>query len=255
MNQTAVDLLRRKGGKKIAVLTAYDFQIASMLDEAGVDALLVGDSMGNVVYGAPNTLSVTVEDMIRHTRAVALAAKKALVIADMPFGSYQPSVETAVRNATRFLAEGSAHAVKLEGGRAMAETIRRLVEVGIPVMAHVGLTPQSVHQLGGYQMQGKSDPDAERISADARAVAEAGAFAVVLECVQPEVAARITRQIPIPTIGIGSGPDCDGQVLVSNDLFGLTVGYVPKFVKPLANARALITEAAKQFVTQVRGPE
>ncbi|MFH1018966.1 MAG: 3-methyl-2-oxobutanoate hydroxymethyltransferase [Pseudomonadota bacterium] len=253
MNLTALDILRRKGKERIAVLTAYDFQVASMLDEAGIDILLVGDSMGNVVYGAPDTLSVTVDDVVRHTQAVARGAKRALVVADMPFGSYQPSQETAVKNAVRFLAEGSAHAVKLEGGRGMAETIRRLVEIGIPVMGHIGLTPQSIHQLGGYQMQGKSEADVDRLMADAKAVAQAGAFSVVLECIQPELAARITKDVPIPTIGIGSGPDCDGQVLVSNDLFGLTVSFVPKFVKPLANARALITEAAKGFVRQVKG--
>ncbi len=253
MNLTALDILRRKGKEKIAALTAYDFPIATMLDEAGIDLILVGDSMGNAVYGNPNTLSVTVEDTLRHTQAVSRAVKHALVVADMPFGSYQPSVETAVRNAVRFLAEGSAHAVKLEGGRSMADTIRRLVEIGIPVMGHVGLTPQSIHQLGGYQMQGKNGADADRLMAEASAVAEAGAFSVVLECIQPELAAQITKHIPIPTIGIGSGPDCDGQILVSNDLFGLTVSYVPKFVKPLANARALITEAAQGFVRQVKG--
>jgi 3-methyl-2-oxobutanoate hydroxymethyltransferase len=253
MPRTAPGITQLKGKEKIVCLTAYDFQVASMLDAAGIDLLLVGDSLGNVVLGMPTTLSVTMEDCLRHTQAVARAATNALVVADLPFGSYQPSTETAVRNATRCLAEAGAHAVKLEGGVPMAETIARLVEIGIPVMGHVGLTPQSVNQLGGYRIHGKSDEEAERIRADALAVEKAGAFALVLECVRPELARELTRELRIPTIGIGSGPDCDGQVLVVNDLLGLTVGHVPKFVKPLLNLRSIVTEAAQTYVRQVKG--
>lgn len=253
MNKTAVDILKMKGKEKIAVLTAYDFPTATFLDEAGVDILLVGDSVASVVYGHATTLPITMDDMIRHVQAVTRAAKKALVVADLPFGSYQPSIETAVKNATRFLAEGGAHAVKLEGGLGMADTVRRLVEIGIPVMGHVGLTPQSVNQLGGYRMQGKNASELERIQADAKALEKAGAFSVVLECVDAEAARQITTSLRIPTIGIGSGDACDGQVLVSHDLFGFTVGHVPKFVEPLVNLRSIMTEAATSYVSRVKG--
>ncbi|MFH1262490.1 MAG: 3-methyl-2-oxobutanoate hydroxymethyltransferase [Pseudomonadota bacterium] len=250
--KTVPQLTAMKGRERIAALTAYDFQIASMLDEIGIDILLVGDSVGNVVYGLPTTIGVTVEDILRHTSAVARAAKRALVVADMPFGSYQPSVEVAVTNAARFLAEGGAQAVKLEGGRPMEETIRRLVDVGIPVMGHVGLTPQSYHQIGGYRMRGKSTTEAEAIHQDALAVERAGAFSIVLECVEPTLATEITRALKIPTIGIGSGNGCDGEVLVTNDLLGLTVSFVPKFVEPLVNLRTTISEAARTYVTKVK---
>jgi 3-methyl-2-oxobutanoate hydroxymethyltransferase len=250
--RTVPELRATKGRERLAVLTAYDFQIASMLDEAGIDILLVGDSLGNVIYGLPTTLGVTLEDTLRHTMAVTRATKQALVVADMPFGSYQPSVEMAVTNASRLIAEGGAQAVKLEGGRPMAETVHRLVEVGIPVMGHVGLTPQSYHQLGGYRIRGKSNGEAEAIHQDALAIEKAGAFAVVLECVEPALASEITRALSIPTIGIGSGPDCDGQVLVTNDLLGLTVSHVPKFVEPLANLRTVILEAAQNYVRRTK---
>ena len=249
---TILDILSRKGKEKIAVLTAYDFQMAKMLDEAGVDILLVGDSVGNTVYGEPTTLNVSIDDMVRHTAAVSKGTERALVVADMPFGSYQPSETLAVQNASRLLAQGRAHAVKLEGGLPIAQTVQRLVDIGIPVMGHVGLTPQSIHQLGGYRIHGKTDAGAERIHTDALAIAQAGAFALVLECVTPEVAARITKAVSIPTIGIGSGPTCDGQVLVTNDLLGLTVSHVPKFVKPVANLRTVITEGVKTYVRNVK---
>jgi len=248
---TTQGILQNKGKEKIAALTAYDFQTAAMLDEAGLDILLIGDSVGNVVYGYPTTLPVQMDEMLRHTAAVARATKRALVVGDMPFGSYQPSVTIAVQNASAFLAAG-AHAVKLEGGRPMEETIQRLVEIGIPVMGHVGLTPQSVNQLGGFRMRGKNEAEAEEIFRDAQAVAKAGAFSLVLECVSPELAATITKEIPIPTIGIGSGDQCDGQILVTNDLIGHTVSHVPKFVKPRANVRSIITEAAKGYISEVK---
>jgi 3-methyl-2-oxobutanoate hydroxymethyltransferase len=250
--RTVPDLRASKGRERLAVLTAYDFQIATMLDESGIDILLVGDSVGNVVYGSPTTLGVTMDDMVRHTQAVSRAAKRALVVGDMPFGSYQPSGEMAVANAVRLIAEGGAQAVKLEGGRVMADTVRRIAEVGIPVMGHVGLTPQSYHQLGGYRMRGKSDAEAEAIHQDALAIEKAGAFAIVLECVEPSLAAQITNSVGVPTIGIGSGPDCDGQVLVTNDLLGLTVSHVPKFVEPVLNLRTAISEAAATYVRRVK---
>ena len=252
--RTIVDILKMKNQSPIAMLTAYDFPTARMLDEAGVDILLVGDSLGNVVYGEDDTLGVSVDDIVRHARAVARATQGALVVADMPFGSYQASAAAAVNHAARMLSEGRAQAVKLEGGTAVAPTLRRLVEIGVPVMGHVGLTPQSVHQLVGYRIQGKTTLEAKKIFEDAKAVEKSGAFAVVLECVEPELAKTITQELAIPTIGIGSGPSCDGQVLVTNDLMGLTVSPVPKFVEPLADLRPLITETARRFCEKVKSP-
>lgn len=250
--QIAVPSLRaRKGLRPIAMLTAYDFGMATFLDEAGVDVLLVGDSLGTVIYGEPNTLSVTMDDMLRHTRAVSRGAKRALVVGDMPFMSYQVSVEDAVRNAGRFLKEAGAHAVKLEGGLEMAETIRAITRAGIPVMAHIGLTPQTIHAAGTYRMHGKSTAEQEYLIRSASAVAEAGAFAVVLECVVPALATEVTAAIAIPTIGIGSGEGCDGQVLVVNDLLGLTAGRVPRFVKPEAALGVEIQAAAMRYVERV----
>lgn len=250
--KTIRDIQSLKGKEPIAMLTAYDFHTASMLDQAGIDILLVGDSVGSTIYGHDTTLPVTMDIMLNHTEAVVRGTQNALVVGDMPFGSYQPSVEVAVRNAVRFLSQAGAHAVKLEGGVPEVETIKRLVDVGIPVMAHVGLTPQSVHQMSGYRTRGKEAAEAERIHEDARAVAKAGAFAIVLECIPAKLAAEITGSIPIPTIGIGSGPDCDGQVLVTNDLLGYTVGHVPKFVKPVANLRSIVGESIKTFIDQTK---
>jgi 3-methyl-2-oxobutanoate hydroxymethyltransferase len=235
-------------GRKIAVLTAYDFTMAGLLDAAGADCLLVGDSLGTVVQGHDTTLRVTLDQMIYHAEMVARAARRALVVADLPFLSYQASREQAIRSAGRFLKETQCQAVKLEGGRRMAATIRALVEADIPVMGHVGLTPQSVRRLGGYKLQ----RDAEAILADARAVAEAGAFAVVLECVPAEVAARVTAEVPIPTIGIGAGPSCDGQVLVIHDLLGLFEGFRPKFVRRYAELGSLVRDAVARYVADVR---
>jgi len=213
------------------MVTAYDATFARMLDDGGADVLLVGDSLGMVVQGRDTTLPVTMDEMLYHCRAVARGSKRAHLVGDMPFMSYQASIEEAVRNAGRFLAEGGMHSVKLEGGADMAKTIRRIVAAGIPVMGHVGLTPQSVHAMGGFRVQGKGVEEGQRVMDDARAVAEAGAFAIVLEGVPAQLASRITAELPIPTIGIGAGPHCDGQVLVCYDLLGLTPDRTPKFVK------------------------
>lgn len=242
----------QKGKEKLTMLTAYDYPMATVLDAAGVDMLLVGDSVATVIYGEPNTLAVTMEDMLRHTRAVTRATKRALVIGDMPFMSYQVSREQAVTNAGRFLKEASAQAVKLEGGTEVAETIRAITRAGIPVCAHIGLTPQSINAMGSYRMHGKSDEERAYLLESARAVADAGAFAVVLECIEAGLAAQITREIPIPTVGIGSGPQCDAQVLVTHDLVGLTAGRVPKFVAPLAALRQPLSEAVASYVTRTK---
>jgi 3-methyl-2-oxobutanoate hydroxymethyltransferase len=235
-------------GRKIAVLTAYDYTMAGLLDAAGADCLLVGDSLGTVVQGHDTTLRVTLDQMVYHAEMVARATKRALVVADLPFLSYQASIEGAILSAGRFLKETQCQAVKLEGGRRMAATIRAVVEAGIPVMGHVGLTPQSVRGLGGHKVQ----RDAEAIAADARAVADAGAFAVVLECVPAAVAARVTSEVPIPTIGIGAGADCDGQVLVTPDLLGLFEGFRPKFVRRYAEFGSQVREAVARYVADVR---
>jgi 3-methyl-2-oxobutanoate hydroxymethyltransferase len=223
-----------------------------MLDEAGADILLVGDSLGMVVQGNDNTLSVTVDDIIYHCRAVARGARRAHVVGDMPFLSYQVTPEEAMRNAGRIIAEGHAHSVKLEGGRSVVPTIERLVGAGIPVMAHVGLTPQSVHAMGGFRVQGRQTEDAERILDDARAVTEAGAYALVLEGIPGELASRITEEVDIPTIGIGAGVDCDGQVLVCYDLLGLTPDLRPKFVKRYDELFDRGVAAARAYCDEVR---
>jgi 3-methyl-2-oxobutanoate hydroxymethyltransferase len=217
--------------QRIVMVTAYDATFARMLDEGGADILLVGDSLGMVVQGQDTTLPVTMDEMLYHCRAVARGSKRAHLVGDMPFMSYQVSPEEALKNAGRFLSEGGMHAVKLEGGADVADTIRRIARAGIPVMGHVGLTPQSVHAMGGFKLQGKREEEAQRVLSDAKAVAEAGAYAIVLEGIPNELAERITAELPIPTIGIGAGPQCDGQVLVCYDLLGLTPERVPRFVK------------------------
>jgi len=239
-------------GERIAAITAYDATFAQMLDEAGADLLLVGDSLGMVVQGLDSTLPVTVDEVIYHCRAVARGARRALLVGDMPFMSWQLSTEQALKNAGRFLSEGGAHAVKLEGGVEACDTIRRLVSFGIPVVGHVGLLPQSVHAMGGFRVQGKTHEAAERVLEDARAVAEAGAFAVVLEGIPSDLAARITSELDIPTIGIGAGPSCDGQVLVCYDLLGLTPNLKPKFVKRYAQLFADGKVAARQYCEEVK---
>lgn len=246
---TIPDFARWKGeGRRISVLTAYDYTMARLLDASGVDCLLVGDTLGMVVQGRNTTLGVTLDQMVYHAEMVARAAQRALVVADLPFGSYQVSREQAIVSASRFLKETQCQAVKLEGGRRMASTIRALVEADIPVMGHVGLTPQSVRKLGGYKVQ----RDAEEILDDARAVAEAGAFSLVLECVPTEIAARVTAEVPIATIGIGAGPSCDGQVLVTPDLLGLFEGFRPKFVRRYAELGDPIRRAVREYVADVQ---
>jgi 3-methyl-2-oxobutanoate hydroxymethyltransferase len=238
--------------ERITMVTAYDATFARMLDQGGADVLLVGDSLGMVVQGQETTLPVTLEEMLYHCRAVARGSQRAHLVGDMPFMSYQVSPEQAVVNAGRFLSEGGMHAVKLEGGAAMAATIRRIVGAGIPVMGHVGLTPQSVHAFGGFKLQGKREEDAQRVLADAHAVAEAGAYAIVLEGIPSELAARISAELPIPTIGIGAGPCCDGQVLVCYDLLGLTPERVPRFVKKYETFYDKGVAAMAQFRNDVR---
>ena len=250
---TVVDIRKMKGKAKIACLTSYDFPTAAIVDESGIDAVLVGDSVGNVVMGLEDTLSVTMDAMVHHTRAVAKGLKRALLIGDLPFMSYQVTEADALRNAGRLVQEGGAQCVKLEGGSSMARTVRRLIECGIPVMGHIGLTPQSVHAMGGYRMQGKTDEDRNRILDDALALQDAGCFAVVLECVEAEFTARVTKTLAIPTIGIGSGEACDGQILVVHDMLGYTVRSVPRFVKQRADLRRTMGDAIKAYVREVKG--
>jgi 3-methyl-2-oxobutanoate hydroxymethyltransferase len=241
---------RKRGGERISMLTAYDFTFARIFESAGIDVILVGDSLGNVVQGADTTLPVTLDEMIYHTRLVVRGVRRAMVIGDMPFGSYQVCPEDAVRSAIRFVKEGGAQAVKLEGGVKAASAIERIVAAEIPVMGHVGLTPQAVNRMGGFRVQGRGEKGRARILEDALAVQEAGAFAVVLEGVPASLAAEITLRLEIPTIGIGAGLDCDGQVLVMHDLLGLN-DWTPSFVKQYANLGALASQAARAFAEDV----
>ena len=258
---TVLDVQRFKDeGRHFAMLTAYDFLSARILDEAGVPILLVGDSLGMVMLGYPTTLPVTMDDMLVHAKAVSRGARQALLVGDMPFMSYQASVEDAIRNAGRFVQEAGMHAVKLEGGGRVIEITKRLAEIGIPVMGHLGLTPQSVHTMGGFKVQGKTDKQAARILADAKALEEAGAFSIVLEGMPTRVATAVTHALRVPTIGIGAGPATDGQVLVFHDFVGLTTGKAPKFVKRYAGLAEEISRAASEFMEDVRtgrfpGPE
>ena len=258
---TVLDVQRHKDeGRRFAMLTAYDYLSARILDEAGIPILLVGDSLGMVMLGYPNTLPVTLDEMIHHARAVARGSRQALLVGDMPFMSYHVSVEQAIASAGRFVQEGGMHAVKLEGGGRVIEITRRLTEMGIPVMGHLGLTPQFVHQMGGFKVQGKSEAQAKRILADAKALEDAGAFSLVLEGVPSALAGRVTAALRIPTIGIGAGPQTDGQVLVFHDFVGLSTGKAPKFVKRYANLADEISRAAQEFADDVRkgtfpGPE
>lgn len=247
MKKSIYDLLSRKGGAPLSMLTAYDYHTACTIDEAGIDMILVGDSLGNVMLGYENTLAVTVEDMIHHGKAVCRGAKSTFVVVDMPFMSYQTSVSDAVRNAGRIMKETNCQAVKLEGGAVYADRIKAIVEAGIPVVAHIGLTPQSVNMLGGYKVQGKTVEAAQDLIDDAKAVAEAGAFAITLECVPAALAKKVTESVPALTIGIGAGNGCDGQVLVYQDMLGYTDGFTPKFVKKYANLHEVMLEAFKQY--------
>src|ERR1700694_4427571 len=258
---TVPELLQRKSSpttssensKKIVCLTAYDYPTARLLDEAGVDVILVGDSLAMVVLGHDSTLPVTLDEMLHHARAVRRGTKHALVVADMPFGSYHSDTAESLRNAVRFVKEAGVEAVKVEGGERRLELISRLTEAEIPVMGHIGLTPQSVNALGGYRVQGKTTDSAEQLLRDARAVEAAGAFSVVLEAVPRELASQITRELRIPTIGIGAGPDCDGQILVVHDMLGLTFDQTPKFARKYANVGEVISNAVRGYCDDVRG--
>ncbi|PLY04459.1 MAG: 3-methyl-2-oxobutanoate hydroxymethyltransferase [Desulfuromonas sp.] len=245
-------VFRKQQGERITVLTAYDYTFARLIDAAGTDMILVGDSVGSVISGYDNTLPVTMDEMLYHTRAVSRGVEHALLVADMPFMSYQVDGAEARRNAGRLVKEGGAHAVKLEGGEQIADTVRSIVAMDVPVVGHVGLTPQSVHRMGGFKVQGKEDEQAERILADAHAVADAGAFAVVLECVPAPLAARITAELTVPTIGIGAGPDCDGQVLVIHDILGLCEKYSPKFVKRFADIGDTVRGGIADYIREVK---
>ncbi len=246
--------------EKCTMLTSYDYSMASLVEAAGIDMILVGDSLGNVVLGYKDTLAVTVDDIIHHTKAVVRATTNTMVVADMPFLSYHISNEEAVRNAGRLIQEGGAQAIKLEGGTERVATVRAIIDAQIPVMGHIGLTPQSVNQFGGFKVQGKDEKTARKLLEDAKAMEEAGVFALVLECVPTALAKKVTEEIGIPTIGIGAGPYCDGQVLVINDMLGMFKGHIPKFVKKYANLEPIIVEALKNYKDEVEsgdfpGPE
>lgn len=253
MTITIHDLRKWKSeGKRFTMLTAYDYTTARWLDRAGIPVILVGDSLGMTMLGYPDTLSVTMEDMLRHAAAVVRGAPNALIVGDLPFMSYHASLEDAIRNAGRFLQEARVHAVKMEGGGRVIDYTEQLTAMGIPVMAHLGLTPTFVHQFGGFRVQGRSDEAAERILADARALEEAGAFALVLEGIPSPLAKRLTEAVTIPTIGIGAGPDCDAQVLVIQDVLGLSTERIAKFVKQYAQLGAEIEQAVRRFDEDVR---
>jgi 3-methyl-2-oxobutanoate hydroxymethyltransferase len=257
---TVPELLQRKSTaadptnkKKITCLTAYDYPTARLMDEAGVDVVLVGDSVAMVVLGYESTLPLTMEEALHHTKAVRRGVQRALVVADMPFGTYQGDANEALKNAVRFVKEAGAEAVKVEGGERRLEVIARLTESEIPVMGHVGLTPQSVNAMGGYRVQGKTERAAEQLLRDARAVEAAGAFSIVLEGIPRELATEITKSVRIPTIGIGAGPDCDGQILVLHDLLGLTFQEPPKFARRYANVGEVISQAVRGYCADVQG--
>jgi len=253
MRITINDIREMKQRKeKIPMLTAYDYVTAKMVDEAGVPLILVGDSLGMVMLGYESTIPVTIDEMIHHTKAVVKGAKQALIIGDMPFMTYQANVSDALHNAARFIQEGGAQAVKLEGGEVVAEQVRRLVDCGIPVMGHIGVTPQSQHQLGGFKARGKVLEEAKKLLVDARILEEAGAFAIVLECIPAPLSALITQELAIPTIGIGAGPDCDGQVQVINDMLGLYTDFVPRHAKQYARLAGEIKTAVSSYVSEVK---
>lgn len=253
MKNTVATLQQQKlDGDKITMLTAYDYSTAKLVDECGVNTILVGDSLGMVMLGYEDTLSVTMEDMIHHTAAVTRGAKNALVVGDMPFMSYQTSVYDAVVNAGRLMKEGRCQAVKLEGGASVCPQIKAITEASIPVVAHIGLTPQSVNAFGGFKVQGKSEADARRLIEEAKAVEEAGAFAIVLECIPAKLAKLITESVSIPTIGIGAGADCDGQVLVYQDMLALFSDFKPKFVKHFANAGEVMKQGFMDYIKEVK---
>lgn len=242
----------KSSGKKIAVLTAYDAAMARLLDRAGIDVILVGDSVGMVVLGYDTTIPVTLDMMIHHTQAVKRGVSRALIVADMPFLTYQISADEAIRNAGRLIQEGGAAAVKVEGGHAILEVVRRLTDYGIPVMGHLGLTPQSVHAIGGFRQQARDEESAALLLADAKDLEQAGVFAIVLESIPQDVASKVTSAVSVPTIGIGAGPHCDGQVLVSHDAFGLNDQAIPSFVHQYAHLANAIVKATKAYIDDVR---
>lgn len=249
---TINDFLKKKAeGQKITMLTAYDYPFARIVDEAGIDGIIVGDSVGMVVQGLENTLPVTMDEMLYHTKIVSRAVKNAMVIGDLPFMSYQASVEDAVRNAGRFLKEAGASAVKIEGGAEVAEHIKAMTKSDIPVMAHIGLTPQSIHRMGGYKVQGKTEESAKRLIEEAHIAEDAGAFSLLLEAIPMGLAKRITEELSIPTIGIGAGPYCDGQVLVLHDVIGLFERFLPKFAKRYVNLKDEALRAIKTYKEEV----
>ncbi len=242
----------KQKGERIAMLTAYDYSTAKLIDESGIPLILVGDSLGMVVLGYESTIPVTMDEMIHHTKAVVRGTTRALVVGDMPFMTYQVCTDDALRNAARFIQEGGAQAVKLEGGESMAETAKRIVSSGIPVMGHIGLTPQSIHQLGGFKVMGKTTEAAIRLVNDAKALDEAGAFAIVLECVPEPLSKLITEKVSVPTIGIGAGKYCDGQVQVISDLLGLYTDFVPKHAKQFARLSEIIKSATADYIAEVQ---
>lgn len=248
---TATIKQKKAEGRPITMLTAYDYPMAKILDESGIDVVLVGDSLGNVMLGYDSTIPVTMEEMIHHTKAVRRGVERAMVVTDMPFLSYEASEKEAVRNAGRFLKEAGAQGVKLEGGAEIAAAVRKMVQAGIPVVGHLGLTPQSIYQLGGFKVQGKDEAVAKKMIADAKALEEAGAFAIVLECVPSPLAKIITESVGVATIGIGAGPHCDGQVLVIHDILGLYPRFTPKFVKQYADLYGQAAAAVKQYKEEV----
>ncbi len=251
--KTVLDILQMKPtGEKITVLTSYDYPFARLVDGAGIDIILVGDSVGSVVSGYDTTLPVTMDEMLYHTKAVVRGSDQALIVTDMPFMSYQTDLRDARLNAGRLVKEGGAHAVKLEGGVNVSQTIRSIVDIDIPVMGHIGLTPQSVHRMGGYKVQGRDEAQACQLLADAQAVEEAGAFAMVLEGIPAALAAEVTAAVTIPTIGIGAGVDCDGQVLVIHDILGLCEKYSPKFVKKYADVSGMIKSGISDYISEVK---
>lgn len=250
-NTVATFRKAKEDGKKLSMLTAYDYSTASLLDAAGINGILVGDSLGNVILGYEDTISVTMEDMIHHGAAVARGAKNALVVVDMPFMSYQGSVYDALKNAGRLMKEGRANAVKLEGGVEVVPQIQAIVQAGIPVMGHLGLTPQSINAFGGYKVQGKDEAAAQKLLDDAKAIAKAGVFAMVLECVPSALAKKVTEAVSVPTIGIGAGADCDGQILVYQDMLGMFSDFTPKFVKRYANIGEAMKAAFKGYIDEV----
>ncbi len=257
---TVPEIVGAKGHRKLTMLTAYDYPTARLVDECEIDMILVGDSLAMVVLGHEDTLAVGMEEMIHHTRAVTAGSRRCLVVGDMPFMSYQVSVEQAVRNAGRLIKEGGAQAIKLEGGARVLEQVKAITKAGIPVQGHLGLTPQNAAQLGGFKVQGKSAEAARELIADACRLAQAGCFSIVLEAIPAPIAAEITRAVPVPTIGIGAGADCDGQVLVTHDLLGLFDRFTPRFVKKYADLASLIRDALKTFRSEVEngafpGPE